>query len=135
MVITPDAVTQPYWDACRRRELRLQRCADCRTYVHFPGLACPACGGSRLEWQAVSGKGRVYSFVVAHQTAIAEFKARVPYVIAWIELDEHPTARVLADLVECDPSQIRIGDRLEVVWDDAAVEGFVVPRFRPAARA
>ena len=134
MVITPDAVTQPYWDACRRHELQLQRCADCRAFVHFPGLVCPACGGGRLAWERLAGKGRIYSFVVVHQTPIPEFKPRVPYAIAWIELDEHPSARVLSDLVGCDPSRISIGDRVEVVWDDEAVEGFVVPRFRPLAR-
>lgn len=131
MVITPDALTQPYWDACRRRELRLQRCGDCGTFLHFPGLLCWRCGGDRLAWQKVSGKGQIHTFVVVHHATIAEFKARVPYVIAWIDLDEVFSARVLSDLVECDPAKVAIGDRVEVVFDDSSVEGFVVPRFRP----
>ena len=131
MVITPDAVTQPYWDACRRPELRLQRCSDCRTFLHFPGLLCWRCGGARLDWEKVSGNGRIYSFVVVHHATIPEFKPRVPYVVAWIELDDSPAVRVLSDLVECDASKVRIDDRVEVVFDDASVPGFVVPRFRP----
>ena len=130
MVITPDGLTQPYWDACRRRELHLQRCRACRTFVHFPGVLCWRCGSDRLEWEKVSGKGRVHTFVVVHHATIPEFKARVPYAVAWIELDESPSARVLSDLVDCDVAKLAIGDRVEVVFDVDAIEGFVVPRFR-----
>jgi uncharacterized protein len=131
MVITPDALTQPYWDACRRRELRLQRCRDCLTFVHFPGILCSQCGGARLDWERVSGKGRIHTFVVVHHATIPDFKMRVPYAVAWIELDESPSARVLSDLVDCDASRVQIDQRVELVFDDRSVSGFVVPRFRP----
>ena len=36
--VSPDATTQPFWDACRKRELRLQRCADCGRFRQPPGL-------------------------------------------------------------------------------------------------
>ncbi len=132
MVITPDAVTQPYWDACRRRELRLQQCTQCSTFLHFPGLLCWRCGSDRLHWEKVSGRGRVYSFVVVHHATVPEFKDRTPYAVAWIELDDAPAVRVLSDLVDCDPLAVKIGQRVEVLFDETAVEGFVVPRFRPA---
>ena len=44
-----DPLTAPYWEACQRGELRLQRCADCGTFCHFPGLRCPACGSADLR--------------------------------------------------------------------------------------
>lgn len=129
--ITEDGITAPYWDACRRGELRLQRCTACGTFLHFPGLACSACGSADLDWAKVAGTGTVYSFVVVHQTANPRFKSRVPYVVAWIELDEGPSARVLSDLVDCDPEKVRIGDPVELVFDHSW-PGYVVPRFRPA---
>lgn len=33
----------PFWAAWRRRELRIQRCSDCATFRHPPGLVCAAC--------------------------------------------------------------------------------------------
>lgn len=130
MVVSPDPLTQPYWDACRRGELRLQRCGDCRAFLHFPGLLCRRCGSARLAWERVCGKGTVYSFVIVHHATMPEFKDRVPYVVAWIELDEDPCARVLGDLVDCDPARVAIGDRVEVTFDTSRVPGLVVPRFR-----
>jgi len=36
--ITED--TRPFWDACRRRELVVQRCADCGSFRHPPAPVC-----------------------------------------------------------------------------------------------
>lgn len=125
----PDQTTQPYWDACQRGELRLQRCRACGTYLHFPGTACSHCGSSDLEWALMSGRGTVYSFVVVHRTTIPGFKDRVPYAVAWIELEEDASARVLSDLVDADVATLRIGQAVEVVFDRSH-DGFAVPRFR-----
>ncbi|MGE0799756.1 MAG: Zn-ribbon domain-containing OB-fold protein [Lautropia sp.] len=133
---TIDETTRPYWEAARRGELRLQRCRGCGSYQHFPGNLCSACGSADLEWAATSGRGVVYSFVVVHRTTIPGFTGRVPYAVAWIELDDGPTARVLSDLVETDVGKLRIGDPVEVVFDPVSPEA-TVPRFRtvPAASA
>ena len=40
----------PYWAAARQRELRFQRCADCRRWRHPPGPLCPTCGSARSAW-------------------------------------------------------------------------------------
>lgn len=128
-LVTPDALTAPYWEAARRRELSLQRCTQCRTFLHFPGVLCSSCGSASLAWEKVSGRGTVYSFVVVHQTAIAQFKSRVPYAVAWIELEEGPSARVLSDLTDCDLASLGIGDAVEVWFDDSNPD-FIIPRFR-----
>lgn len=127
---SPDKMTEAYWEACRNGELRLQRCRTCGVYLHFPGTVCSNCTSVDLYWDKVAGKGVVYSFVVVHQTSIAAYKQKTPYAVAWIELDEHPSARVLSDLVDCDPSRLRIGDPVEVVFDRSH-DAFVIPRFRP----
>ena len=41
----------PYWAAARQRELRFQRCVDCRRWRHPPGPLCPACGSARSAWE------------------------------------------------------------------------------------
>ena len=51
-------------------------------------------------------------------------------VVAWIDLEEEEGLRTVANVVECDPSSVRIGLPVELVWQD--FEDFSLPQFRPA---
>jgi uncharacterized OB-fold protein len=116
-----------FWDGLGDGKLLVQRCA-CGRLRHPPGPACPSCHS--FEWKPIpmSGRGRIYSFVVAHHPAIPPFE--YPNPIALVELDEGP--RLVANLVGVDPERIRIGTR--VVCEIAEVEpGMKLPRFRPVA--
>jgi uncharacterized OB-fold protein len=57
------------------------------------------------------------------------FAAAAPYVVAYVELEEGP--RILTNVVDIDPEQVRIGMPVEVVWHDTG-EGSALYRFRPA---
>ena len=59
-----------------------------------------------------SGRGAVYSFTVVRRGQ-GEWEAAAPYVLAYVELDEGP--RVLTNILTEDPSQVRIGARVEAV--------------------
>lgn len=67
-----------------------------------------ACGGSELGWSVAAGGGEIFSFVVYHEPRLPGFT--YPYVVAVVTLDEGP--RVIANLIDCDPSEPRIGDRV-----------------------
>jgi uncharacterized OB-fold protein len=83
-----DADSEPYLAALRRHELVLQHCSSCGR-VRFPPMpACPWCGGAVAEWRAVSGRGRVYSWVGVQRALTSDFEAEVPYTIATVELEE-----------------------------------------------
>jgi uncharacterized OB-fold protein len=125
----PGPASQPYWDACRRHELRIQRCRSCGDLVHYPKLRCPrqGCGGSEFDWPLMSGKGTVYSFVVAERAFHPAFMPELPYVVAVIELAEGP--RLMSSVVGVPPHDVRIGMEVEVVWDDAGT--YPLPKFRP----
>ena len=115
-----------FWDGIAAGKLLLQRCR-CGRLRHPPGPACPACRS--FEWEAVaaSGRGRVYSFVVAHHPPIPPFE--YPNPIGLVELEEGP--RIVAGLVGVEPAAIRIG--MPVLCEIAEVEpGWKLPRFRPA---
>ena len=115
-----------FWEGIGAGKLLLQRCR-CGRLRHPPGPVCPACRS--FEWEAVaaSGRGRVYSFVVAHHPAIPPFE--YPNPIGLVELEEGP--RIVANLVGVAPEAIRIGMpvRCEIVEVE---EGWKLPRFRPA---
>ena len=115
-----------FWEGVAHGKLLVQRCA-CGRLRHPPAPACAACHS--FEWEPVemSGRGRIYSYVVMHHPAIPPFE--YPNAIALVELDEGP--RLVANLVGVDPARIEIGAR--VVCEIAEVEpGTQLPRFRPA---
>ncbi|TDD58525.1 Zn-ribbon domain-containing OB-fold protein [Actinomadura rubrisoli] len=125
---TPSPLTAPYWDACRRGELALQRCSDCGRFVHFPEPACPYCGGTELPYETVGGRGAVHTFSVVHRTFLPGFAT--PYIVAWVDLPEG--ARAFGDVTGCPPEDVRVGMPVEVYFAD--LEGFgPMPHWRPAA--
>lgn len=60
----PDAVFRRHLEA---GEFALQQCHDCGIWVFQPRVLCPACGSGRLDWQPVSGRGRIHSRAVLKQ--------------------------------------------------------------------
>lgn len=122
----PSPLTAPYWAACRRSELAIQRCARCCRFVHLPEVACPFCGGTDLPYETVSGHGTVHTFTVVHRSFLPGFTP--PYVIAWIDIPEG--ARVFGDMVDCPPEDVRIGLPVRVCFAD--LPGFgPIPHWRP----
>jgi uncharacterized OB-fold protein len=52
----------------------------------------------------------------------------VPYVVALVDLDEG--IRMMSNVVDCSPSEVRIGMRVEAVFEDLTSE-ITLPLFRP----
>src|SRR4051794_3837316 len=129
----PTALTHPYWDAARHGEFHLQHCGQCRLFIHFPEDECPRCGTEELAWKRVSGRGSVYAFTVIHRTFAPGFTERTPYVVAWIELEEQVGLRVLGNVLDLDPDQVRVGLPAEVVFEELEAFG-PIPNFRARER-
>jgi uncharacterized protein len=66
----------------------MQHCRDCGRWTWPARPICSGCHGENLVWEAPSGTGEVYSWVVTHQPYAPELVAEVPYVIALVRLDE-----------------------------------------------
>jgi len=124
-----DEESKGYWEACQRRELVVQRCGACGQLRHYPRALCPACLSDRVEWLRCSGRGTVYTFTVTHQNQAPGFRDALPYVLAYVELEEG--VRLLTNLVDCAPEAVRIGMTVEVVFDDAT-PAVTLPKFRLA---
>ena len=121
-------LNRPYWEGLVRRELRLQRCNKCSLVWYPPGPWCPACWSEDHTWSALSGRGRVSSWVVFHQAYFPSFADELPYNVAEVELDEGP--RLLTNLVDVAEDEIRIGLPVEIVYD-TVVEDVTLAKFRP----
>jgi len=126
---TITAESRPFWEGCARRQLLVQRCRACGARQHYPRGICASCWSNDLEWQASSGRGTVYTFTVTHRTQARGFKDEVPYVVAWVELEEG--VQLLTNIVGCDPSRVAIGMPVQVTFEEAA-PGVSIPHFTPA---
>ena len=124
----PDPTTAPFWDAARRGELVVQRCRRCGLWVHYPRAVCPGCMESDLSFEAVSGRGSVYSFTWAHRPSGQAFAPRVPYVVALVELEEG--VRLMTTLVDARPDDVAVGRPVRLAGFEPTVEdGPPVPVF------
>jgi uncharacterized protein len=123
------AELRPFFEAARRRELVVQRCRGCGAH-RFPARPmCSRCLSADAEWVRVSGRGEVFSYNVMHQVYHPAFAAEVPYAVVLIKLDEGP--KMLSNLVDISPEEIRIGMRVEVVFEDLN-DQVTLPKFKPA---
>lgn len=127
-VPVPSEESKPYWEAARRRELKLQRCLDCGAFRFPPSVLCPECSSRSAEWAAVSGRGKVYSYVVFHRAYHPAFAGDLPYAVACVELEEGP--RLLSNITGVAPEKIRCDMPVEVVFEPVTEE-VTLPKFRP----
>ena len=122
-----NAETQRFWDATAQGRLELPRCDGCQFVIWYPRALCPRCHRTDVTWVELSGRGEVYSFTVTRRGQ-GRWTDVTPYVLAYVELAEGP--RILTNVVECDPDDVRIGLPVEVAFADTG-EGNALPRFRP----
>jgi hypothetical protein len=114
--------TQAYWDAAAKGKLLVRKCAACGQAHHYPRTICPFCFSDKTEWIEASGKGTIYSYSVMR-------RAEVPYVIAYVTLDEGTT--MMTNIVDCDFDSVRIGQKVKVVFKPSE-GGPPLPMFTPA---
>jgi uncharacterized OB-fold protein len=126
--ILPGRDDAPWWDALRRHELVVQRCAACGAWRHPPGPVCAACHSTAVRWERVGGRGRVFSWTVIHHAVHPSLADRVPYNVVLVELPDAGNVRLVTNLVDVAPGDVRVGLEVEVVFED--VEDATLPRFR-----
>ncbi len=116
---------QGYWDSIDNGKLALQKCGKCNEWCHVPQPICPNCQSLDRKWEAVSGKGTVYSWVTYNESSNPAFKA--PYSVVLVELAEG--LRLISNLVDVKPDEIEIGMKVEVVYEKVSDE-LTLPKFK-----
>ncbi len=124
----PDPTTAPFWKAASEGRLEVQRCGSCKKLVFYPRPICPGCGSRELSWEKLQGVGVVYTYTVVYRPAHPGMAPATPYVVAIVELEEG--ARIMTNIVDCDPRAVSIGMEVEVVFEKLSDE-VCIPLFRP----
>jgi uncharacterized OB-fold protein len=124
-----DWESRAYWEGAGRGELVLQRCRTCQVVQHRPRGFCVSCLSDEIEHFVASGRGEVYTYSIVRQNQMPRFRNALPYVVAYVQLEEGP--QLLTNIVDCDPDTVSIGMSVRV--DFVSTEGGLgVPRFVPA---
>ncbi len=118
-----------FWTSGADGRLRLQECESCRALIHPPQPACRYCRGHQIGVRVVSGFATLIGFTVNHRFSLPGLPP--PYVVAQVAIEEDPRVRLTTNAVECDPEQLELGMRMEVVFEPAG--DVWLPLFRPAA--
>jgi uncharacterized protein len=129
-----DDTTQPFWDAAKQDKLVAPKCTNCGTFRLPPSPFCYVCQTRDLEWTELPGTGTIYTFIIVRHPLHPDMADCCPYVSAAVELDgtQGAGARMLVNIIDCDPEAVRIGDRVEIVFEHVN-EHMSTPRFRPIA--
>jgi acetyl-CoA acetyltransferase/uncharacterized OB-fold protein len=118
-----------FWTSGADGRLRFQQCQSCSALIHPPQPVCRYCHGHELDPRPVSGFATLIGFTVNHRFSQPGLSA--PYVIAQVAIEEDPRVRLTTNAVQCDPDELRLGMRMEVVFEQA--EDVWLPLFRPVA--
>jgi len=123
----PDELSKPFWDACNEHRLVMQTCTTCNM-IHFPPEpSCNNCGSaSNLEWQEVSGRGKIYDYGVMHDSRIRVLQAGQPFNIALVQLEEDPEILMYAHLPGVPIDDVPLGADVRVVFETTST-GQMVP--------
>ncbi|GAA3803018.1 OB-fold domain-containing protein [Streptomyces coacervatus] len=131
-----DADGAPFWGYARQGELHIQACTDCGELRFPPRPCCPHCQSFDSEWRAVSGHGRIWSYVVPHPPLLPAYADQAPYNVIVVELTEAPRIRLVGNLVteagarldSVPPERLRIGAKVQVVFTEDGLPQWVLER-------
>ena len=127
----PGPEDRPFWDACARRELRIQRCGACGRFRHPPMPRCPRCRSDAIAWAQVPGTGVVYTYTIVRHPVHPALVDAVPYTVVVVLLDGVDDVRLVSNLVDVAPDDVVIGMPVALVWDETPHGP--LPRFRRAS--
>lgn len=122
-------ISAPFWRSVEEEAMELPYCADCERFFFYPRPFCPHCWSEDVRWRPISGRGKVWSFSVVHFPFFrGDWKERLPYVVALVELEEG--VRFLSNVVDCPVEEAHTGLDVELVYGQLGDQ--LMPLFRPA---
>ena len=104
----PEYGTEPYWEACNREQLVMQRCNRCSKFRWHPSPLCTHCSADGFSWEPLSGRGKITTWTQQSQTCCA--LSTTENGIESIEKNRFAGTRFT-----CEHSETGLKDKLEAV--------------------
>ncbi len=129
----PNAITTAWFTS---GTIAVKTCEACGARQHPPEELCHRCGSMAFTYPALSGRGTLHSYTVAHYAVNRALAEHVPYAVVLVSLDDAPELRVVGNMPGVPIEDIRIGMAVEAIWeerhaDDGAV--ILLPQWQPAS--
>jgi uncharacterized OB-fold protein len=121
-----DPLMAPFWAHARKHELAVQHCTACGDRHFPPSPVCPICLSDEQDWQPVSGKGKLLSWVTFHRAYWDGFEKDLPYEVCLVQLDEGPL--LLSNFLGKPPAGLAAGRAVRAAFDDVTDE-VTLPKF------
>ena len=121
-----DTLTKPFWELAKDHKLAVQVCTECGDRHFPPSPVCPACLSKEQDWEVVSGRGTLVSWVQFHRAYWPGFTPDLPYDVCLVALDEGPM--MISNLVGATDGDAAVGARVEVTFEKVT-DGFTLPKF------
>ncbi len=133
---TDDPDSAGFWAATREGKFVVQKCGGCGELRFPPRPFCKYCQSNDFSWHPVSGRGRIWSFAIAHKPVYPALADFAPFPIVIVELEEKPTLRISGNVLAApgaainsvDPAKLRIGQPVHVTFQQVA-EDVVLPQW------
>jgi len=126
---TADPLMAPFWAHAHAGRLTVQRCVACSDR-HMPAThICPACLGDEQEWETVSGRAELVSWVEFHKAYWGGFVKDLPYLVCLVKLEEGP--QLYSNVVGAREEDLVVGQKMRVVFDKVTPD-VTLPKFAPA---
>jgi hypothetical protein len=118
----------PFWESIKKGELAIQKCKHCGKYIFHPKFFCPECLSDELEWEVVSGKATLYTFVT-FEPGQSPFGGEEGLTVALVDLDIG--IRMCTNIINTEPEDIKIG--MDLKFEPLLIrEDFALPTFTKA---
>lgn len=121
-----------FWQFCRDRQLKFQKCTSCGTVRHPPAPACRLCQSTQSTWVDASGPALLYSFTVVHVASHDSIKAALPYNVAIVRFPDLNDVSMVSNVMGAAGDTLVIDMPLALAWDERP-SGAILPRFKIAS--
>jgi uncharacterized OB-fold protein len=100
---------QPFFDSIAKDSLAFPFCNACGAFQWYPMPSCKSCNGSDIVWRRIEGKARLYSWTVVRYRMGRTNTQEIPYVVGLVEFPDAPGVRLITNLIDIDPAELREG--------------------------
>jgi uncharacterized OB-fold protein len=125
-----DQDSKSYWEYLREHNAHLQKCQKCGRFRFPPNPSCPNCGTFGGDWTQISGRGKVYSWIVIHHPVDPRLASEVPFTVALVELEEG--VRMIGRLLGVERDKVKGDMPVKARYDDIG-SAFTLINFEPVA--
>ena len=110
-----------YWrEIPQRYRYEAAKCSKCEKVFFPPRRVCSQCGTREFEKTQLPQEGKVETFTVI-RVAPTGFSDEAPYAVGIVSLPGG--IKVTAQIVDCDPTRLTIGDRVRLEFRKIRQDG------------